>query len=329
MRTLIAWTLTLAVGASASGQGVSPSTAKKAAQTTPPATKAPAAPVDAKVKPAQAQGEVDPVKAREEMERVLAEWEKRSKQVVSLDVLFDRIDRAPAWGDQYYQGRAMLQSPDLACLQFQKYKLDADGKPMFTAGKDGKKNVPMLEPEPFERIVCTGNEVLQYSWDDHKIFVFPLDKQSKMKALQQGPLPFLFNMKAAEAKRRYSMTLVNQNDRDYLIGIVPNEQIDKDSFSKAFLWLSKETFLPNQLRLYTIGEKEFQEFRFTGNYNTIKANTAMDKNFFVAKKIDGWKVIENPGADAKGKPNVAPAIGPPPRRAAAQPAGNAAARPRQ
>ena len=34
MRTLITWTLTLAVGASASGQGISPSTTKKAA---PPA----------------------------------------------------------------------------------------------------------------------------------------------------------------------------------------------------------------------------------------------------------------------------------------------------
>lgn len=326
MRTLITWTLTLAVGASASGQGISPSTTKKAAPPAAPAARAPAAPIDTKVTPAK--GEVDPVKAREEMERVLAEWEKRSKQVVSLDVLFDRIDRAPAWGDQYYQGRAMLQSPDLACLQFQKYKLDPKGKPMFTAGKDGKVNVPLLEPEPFERIVCTGNEVLQYSWDDHKIFVFPLDKQSKMKALQQGPLPFLFNMKAAEAKKRYTMTLRKQDDRDYLIAIAPNEQIDKDSFSTAFLWLSKETYLPNQLWLYTVGEKERQEFRFTGNYNTIKANTAMDKNFFVAKKIDGWKVIENPGADAKGKPNAAPAIGPPPRRAATQPAANPVARPR-
>ena len=54
------------------------------------------------------------------------------------------------------KGRAVLQSPDLACLQFQKYKVDADGKPLFVTGKDGKPKMPNLEPEPSERIVCTG-----------------------------------------------------------------------------------------------------------------------------------------------------------------------------
>ncbi len=82
----------------------------------------------------------------------------------------------------------MLQSPDLACLQFQKYKLDAKGKPLFVKMKDGKA-VPQLEPEPYERIVCTGKEVLQYSWDDQKIFVFPLDKQAAAEGPPARPAP--------------------------------------------------------------------------------------------------------------------------------------------
>ena len=297
MRTLIAWTLTLALGASAWAQG--PTTKK----TNPPApAKAAPAPVDPKAEKARLEAD------RAEMDRVLAEWEDRSRQVTSLDVLFDRVDVSPGWGDQYYQGRAMLQSPDLACLQFQKYKLDPDGKPLF-ATKDGKK-VPQLEPQPFERIVCTGNEVLQYSWDDKKIFIFPLDKQSRQKALQQGPLPFLFNMKAADLKRRYAMTLLKQDDKDYLIGITPQEKIDKESFSTAFLWLSKKTFLPDKLCLIPVGGKERQEFRFAGNSNTIMANTTLDGKFFLANRFEGWRVIDNPnanGAPPEGKPVVAPA----------------------
>jgi TIGR03009 family protein len=314
LRTLIAWTLTLALGTSAWAQQM-PANKKPNA----PAAAQPAdAPLDAKA--AKARMEAELAKKRAEMEKVLVEWENRSKKVTSLDVLFDRIDRSPGWGNQYYQGRAMLQSPDLACLQFQKYKLDPEGKPMF-ATKDNKL-IPQLEPEPYERIVCTGKDVLQYSWDDKKIFIFPLDKEARQKALQQGPLPFLFNMKAAETKKRYSMTLLDQDPKDYLIGIVPNEEIDKDSFSKAFLWLSKKTFLPDQLWLYTVGGKERQEFRFAGDLNTIMTNSALDKKFFLPNRLPGWKVIENPnanGAPAQGKVVVPPAQ--PPRRQAAQPVG--------
>ena len=329
MRTLIAWTLTLAVGASASGQGTAPA-AKK---TNPPLAIKPApgqaAPVDPKATKAKVQ--LDPALARQEMERVLVEWERRSKQVTSLDVLFDRIDRSgPAWGDNFYQGRAMLQSPDLACLQFQKYKLDKDGKPLFVTNKDGKK-VPSLEATPFERIVCTGSEVLQYSWDEKKIFVFPLDKQQRQKALQQGPLPFLFNMKAAEAKKRYSMTLMDQDDKDYLIAIVPNEQIDKDSFSKAFLWLSKRRSCRTSsgsagggegtAGVPVPGQLEHDPGQPAAGLQSSSAFTRM---------IEGWKVIENPGGgdgppNAQRRPGRRPAA--PPRRQAAQQGANPATEP--
>jgi TIGR03009 family protein len=317
VRTLIAWTLTLAIASSAWAQGNAPAV-KKA---NPPANPKAAAPLDPAAEKARLEAEAA---NRAEMEKVLVEWENRSKRISSLDVLFDRVDVSPGWGNHHYQGRAMLQSPDLACLQFQKYKLDANGKRVFVNGKDGKP-VAQMEPEPFERIVCTGKEVLQYSWDDHKIFIFPLDKQARQKALQQGPLPFLFNMKAAECKKRYSMTLLKQNETDYLIGILPREEIDKDSFSQAFLWLSKKTYLPNQLWLYTNGEKERQEFKFAGDSNKIVANSPLNANFFLANRFEGWKVIDNPNANgappAQGKAVVAP--GQPPRR----PANPAAANP--
>ena len=334
MRRLIAWTLTLAVGAwaseTASAQG-NPAATKR--PTTPAASK-PAQqpqPQPTRVDPNATKARLDAdLKAREDMNRLLEAWEKQSKKLVSLYVVFTRIDRSPAWGDQFYQGQAMLQSPNLACLEFQKYKVGANGKPLVAAGKDGKPAL-QLEPKPYERIVCTGNEVLQYTWDDEKIFVFPLDKQIRQKALQQGPLPFLFNMKAADAKQRYSMTLMEQDDKEYKIGIIPMEEIDKESFRKAILWLNKETFLPDYLCLYPDEQKpqNYQEFRFIGSNNIIKPNTAMDKNFFTFSKIDNWKVIVNPGAGG-GAPgaNQGQAVAPPGRRAVPQPAMAPAGRPR-
>ncbi len=330
MRTLIAWTLPLAIGAwaagSASAQGTQPAPkrqapAGKAAQPAPAAAPAPVDP--AAVKAQQ-------VADRQAMDDVLAQWEVKSKKIVSLDVAFEKIERSKGFGDEFYQGRAMLQSPDLACLEFRKVLLDENRKPIVKADKDGKP-VVQLEKEPYERIVCTGTEVLQYAWDTRQIIVHPLDKEIRQKALQQGPLPFLFNMNAAETKRRYSMSLLKQNEREYLIGIVPSEQIDKGAFTQAFLWLSKETYLPNKLVLYPVGGKDPVEYRFKGENAVIRANVAMDKSFFGFTKIPGWKVIVNPEGNAQGAPAdarpAAAAGAAQPKRAIAQPAMRPASRP--
>jgi TIGR03009 family protein len=320
MRTIVAWTMTLAVAAGTSATALAQQpqgtqAAPKRAVANPagrPAQPA-AAPADPKAEKALQDAFI---KAREEMNALLDEWEKYSKKITSLDVEFERIDKAQAWGDQYFKGRAMFKSPDLACLEFTKIKLDAQGKPIMVTAKDGKPS-KAVEAEPTERIVCTGKEVLQYTWDDRKIFVFPLDKQVRQKSLQQGPLPFLFNMRAADARQRYGMRIFKQNENEYLISIVPNEEIDKQSFSKAFLALNKKTFQPNKLWLYPNANQEVQVFEFTG----IQPNKAMDNTFFSpSTKIPGWKVIFNPGGNDNGKPAQGPGANAGPRVGQAQPA---------
>ena len=297
MRRFIAWTsIILAAGFStgsiASGQTTKTQAPQRSAgaaaapKAATPAAKPAAAPLSPEAQKAKA---ADDLKKQQEMNLLLNEWEQESKKVTSLHVIFDRIDRSLKWGDQVYQGQAFLQTPDLACLEFTRAIPDANGKPIV---KKDSKGVSMIETEknPFQRIVCTGKEVLQYEWDEKAIYIYPLDKEARQKALQQGPLPFLFNMKAAEAKKRYGMTLLDQNADWYLIAIVPREEIDKQSFNNAFVWLSKKTFLPNKLTLVPVGEKERQEFRFT----LIDRNIKIDSVYFnPVTNMAGWKINRN------------------------------------
>ena len=324
MRRFIAWTLTLAAGASsvsiAFGQTQKTQPAPK------PAARAGNAPAAAPLTPAQQQAKATAdAKARQEMNLLLDEWEKQSKTVKSLLVVFERIDRSEKWGDQVYQGQAMLKSPDLACLEFKKAIPGPDGKPKFTLNDRGQK-VLEVEKEPFQRIVCTGKEVLQYEWEEKAIYIYPLDKESRQKALQQGPLPFLFNMKAADAKQRYGMTLLDQTKDEYSIAIVPREEIDKQSFNQAFVRLSKSNFLPNRLVLLPVGDKDKQEFRFT----LIAPNKPVDDAYF-HPSIDlvGWKVNRN--EDSTKTPNTGqasvPAGRPAAKQGATQPAPRTAKRP--
>lgn len=218
-----------------------------------------------------------PPKPDARMKPILAEWEQRSGRLKSLDVKISRMDIDPAWKEkEQYVGRAFLQSPNLACLDFKK----------VTPGPEGKN---LLVDN--ERIVCTGTEVWQYKPETKQVFIFPLDKQDQKRALEEGPLPFLFNMRAADAEARYYMSVVKEEKEHFIISIIPKLQIDQESFSKAFLQLNKSTYLPDRILLVSPNGKASKDFRLSEVAPNARINP---KNFegFVPPKP--WQVVRDP-----------------------------------
>ena len=341
MGRFIAWTLTLAAGASSVSIALAqaPRTAPPARSVAPaPVAKGtaaaptrPAATLDPAARQAQAATEA---RARNDMNLLLDEWEKQSAKVKSLQVVFERTDKSIKWGDKVSQGTAILKSPDLACLEFKRAIPDSDGRPRLKLNANGQKAID-VEKEPYQRIVCTGKEVLQYEWDEKVLYIYPLDKEARQKALQQGPLPFLFNMKAAEARRRYTMTLIPdpRSPQEYCIKVVPNEEIDKKDFKQAVVWLDKEQFQPSRLVLHPVGDKDLQEFRFT----LIAPNKPISDDYFAVVIPTDWKVERNENPNGTGAPSrpaqaaTPAAAGRPvqaaPKRVARQPAPKGSARP--
>jgi TIGR03009 family protein len=232
------------------------------------------------------------------MKQLLRLWEQQSAKLKTLDVSIDRVDKSAAWGDEHYKGRALLRSPNLAWLDFQKVEQE---------GSQAKL-------KPHERIVCTGTEVWQYRSDTKQIFIFPLEKQMQKRALEEGPLPFLFNMRAADAEARYTMSLVNETKDYYVVSVVPKLKIDLESFSKAFLKLNKQTFLPDRIWLQSPNGKDSKDFTLTA----VRPNApVMDENFKGKPLGPPWRVVRNPedapgDRAAPGQPKLdqrAPAVG--------------------
>jgi TIGR03009 family protein len=227
------------------------------------------------------------------MDWLLKEWEKQSRLLKSLDVAILRIDDSPAWGDKdYYQGRALFKAPNLAFIDFNKIEQDAEKQPIKDP-KDptGKKYLTT----PFERIICTGAEVWQYRSDVQQVTIFPLGKDEQQKAIEEGPLPFLFNMRADDARKRYQMTLMSRDDKSYGVSIKPKLQVDKDSFSLAFVNLDKKFLLPIRIVMKSPDGKSTKDFRLGPMTPNAKIN---DKNFEGRPLGPPWKVIRNPvGAD--------------------------------
>jgi TIGR03009 family protein len=231
------------------------------------------------------------------MQELLLQWEKQSAKNKSLNASFTRLDTSAVWDDKMaYVGRAALMSPNRAFLRFDK----------VVPGKTPDER----KYELHEVIMCNGEKVYQFLYDRKQIFVFPLDPQARQRALQEGPLPFLFDMKSEEAKQRYNFTLIEENDAKCLIRVEPRQKIDREAFSVAYIWLDKETFMPTKLRLDDPNNgKDKKEFTFT----KLDANAKVDESSFdgatLARKLlattrgtkNPWELIENPDAQSQAQ----------------------------
>jgi TIGR03009 family protein len=270
---------------------------------------------DSQVKPAQAEVRAGVAPAADRLAapvdpgrlaRLLKLWEQESGQLKTLDVTIERTDKNPAWGaDEKYVGRALLMSPNHAWLDFNKIVLDKDDKPLLN--KDGR---PVTQP--YERIICTGDEVWQYRSDTKQIFIYPLEKQPQKRALEEGPLPFLFNFRESEARQRYEMALMSKPEEEkdhYWIGIKPRLVMDKEAFSFAYVKLDKALLLPVRLYLVSPDGKSAKNF----DLEKVKPNVRVMTDNFKGGTIKDWKVIDNRegNGQAKAQPQPQPAPGRP------------------
>jgi TIGR03009 family protein len=265
--------------------GISVSFSQETAPRSTPAARGEKSAVPAPGSAASPARPVDPAM----MDWLLQQWEKQSARLKSLDVMILRTDETPDWGDmEFYEGRALFKAPNLAFIDFNKIKQDAKKKPIWDPAK--KKWVST----PYERIVCTGTEVWQYRSDVQQIFIFPLEKNEQEKAIEEGPLPFLFNMRADDAKKRYQMTLISKDEKSYGVSIKPKLEVDKESFRQAFVKLDKVYLLPIRIVMISPDGKSKKDFQL----GPMSPNKVVnDKNFEGKPLGPPWKVIRTPAGE--------------------------------
>jgi TIGR03009 family protein len=271
---------------------------------TPPlAAQAPAAGRPAAAR-AQAAAPAAPSPDPARMQQILQDWEGQSAKLKWLEVDIYRIDKDEAWEDEeHYAGHAAFETPQLAHLDFRKVKMQVEPDP-----KNKKKQIikPVTKngkivSAPHETILCTAkNEVWHYRYDAKQITIFPLDKDQRKRALEEGPLPFLFNMKAAEANVRYEMTLHSEDNQSYTVKVKPRLKEDQDSFSTAWIILNRTFLLPTRIFLISPDKKSSKDFRLSH----IDANSkkGVDPRLFVGVVPPKWKVERNPSV---GNPQAA------------------------
>ncbi len=253
-------------------------------------------------KAAQPGAGVDPdriVRNNRRMNELLLQWEEVSQKLKTLNVTMYRQDEAPDWGDrELYVGQALFKSPDLAWIDFKQVALDPK------TGKERRDAKGNMITSDYERIICTGDEVWHYKVREKQIFIFPLEKNDRGRALDEGPLPFLFNMKADEARRRYQMSLIGENEKSAAIRVDPKLQLDKESFHHAIIRLDKQSFFPTDIQLVSPDQKSTKYFKVFGKPGmNVRID---DKNFKGVVMPKPWTVVRDNG-DSKPAPRAAEA----------------------
>ncbi len=156
------------------------------------------------------------------MDAILAEWADHTKGNQTLYAKFTRTDMIQAWKDRsVFDGVAVLKSPNRAYLNFNKF--DANGK-----------------PQPHERIIVTPENVYQFDSPKKQVHIYQMADNPQQRALDEGPLPFLFDMNVEKARQRYAMTFYKEDEQYYYIIVDPRADADRGAFRPGLDLLEQE-----------------------------------------------------------------------------------------
>ncbi|MBY0522507.1 MAG: TIGR03009 domain-containing protein [Gemmataceae bacterium] len=217
------------------------------------------------------------------LDQLLNRWEQEMKNIQTLTADLNRtmLDKTYQ-GTDVFTGTAKYMKPNLAMLELQK-----------------KSNAQV-----FEKYICSGTFLYEWVPGNKVIRAHELPPPKAGQVGDDNFLSFLFGMKAEEAKRRYDLKLVKEDQWYVYIEVLPRFPADKVDFQKARLVLNQSNFLPRQVWFEQPNGNEI-----TWDIPKIQSGTQIKREDFAppATLPQGWNIIRVPRADA-----AAPA-GQPPR----------------
>lgn len=236
-----------------------------------------------------------------ELEKVLKDWELRTSKIKSMSGSFTRFKYDFTFEVvKQAEGNFNYEAPDKGNYELRGVKV--------AAGQIQKvKNIPMaVKSDEPERWVCTGKEVIRI--DDkaktyEKVIIPP---ESQGQNIIDGPLPFLFGMKADRAKQRYrDFKLLRNDETEIRLELRSFDKTDTRNWDKAIIQIDPKTFSPKAVKLIdTTGAESVHVFK---DIVTNKGPGIFDKDPFKPNLRSYKEVMQDrdPAAVTNEKP-IAP-----------------------
>ena len=245
-----------------------------------------------------------------ELKSILVEWEQKSGAIKSLHGKHTRSVFNHTWAlEKRSTGEFYVETPD-------KGRIDLVGR---LPKKDVSMKISKQSGKPYELTadsaemwICSGEEIIMVNGDEKTYEIVPVPKHLRGTNIIDGPLPFLFGMKADKAHERFQITLVGKNQSAMFLRIVPRRKADKDNYEMAEIKLDRKSYLPIAVKLHdpTGNLETLYEFEILDmNKNSLRAKLAGvfgDSDPFRPDLIKkGYKPVLPPQEEGVARP-VAP-----------------------
>ncbi|MBX3437317.1 MAG: hypothetical protein KF861_07505 [Planctomycetaceae bacterium] len=231
--------------------------------------------------PGQKRPETQPVVVNpQELERVLLDWEKKTAHITKLRGEHQQFEYDSVFlVEKRAIGSFWFQSPDKGRIDFninqQPQLVDPPEKPRKKSPSGEQYRVEAASPKIWS---CDGTMVLSVDVSDKTYDKLEIPPHQRGENIIDGPLPFLFGMKADKLKERYQMSLGSQHNpprtKDvrgtYHIVAMPLKIDDAREWSRAEVLLDATYCVPKAIRL--IDPAQTRETVYTFDMSTMKPN---------------------------------------------------------
>jgi TIGR03009 family protein len=214
-----------------------------------------------------------------QLDTLLQRWEQEMKRIETLSAELNRttVDKVYQ-GTEVFSGTAKYMKPNLAILEMKK--------------KD--------KPEVYEKFMCSGTFLYEWVPGSKIVRAHELPPPKEGQVGDDNFLSFLFGMKAEEAKKRYDLKLLKEDQFYYYVQVFPRLAADKADFQEARLALNKSNFLPREVRFTQPNGNEiiWDIPKIQTGIKLIRDDFAPPQNL-----PQGWNLQRIPRADAgQGQP---------------------------
>lgn len=213
----------------------------------------------------------------DQLDMLLQRWEQEMKRIETLSAELNRttVDKVYQ-GTEIFNGTAKYMKPNLAVLEMKK--------------KD--------KPEVYEKYICSGTFLYEWVPSSKVIRAHELPPPKEGQVGDDNFLSFLFGMKAEEAKKRYDLKLMKEDQFYYYVQVLPRMAADKADFQEARLALNKSSFLPREVRFTQPNGNEI-----VWDIPKIQSGMKMNRDDFAPPQTlpQGWNLVRMPRADTQGQ----------------------------
>lgn len=221
-----------------------------------------------------------------ELETLLVTWEQKSAGIQRLRGTFMRY----VYDDVFFvekraYGRFWYESPDKGRMDFRAAELP---DPPINEERLDPNGAPFrVQAEENQRWICTGEEIYILHDDSNLYDHIEIPPHQQGRNISQGPLPFLFGMRAEDAKQRYHLNLGDQHwpegrvvqregeppvqlrPQVHVVAYPKTEQ-DRREWRRAEVLLDGESYLPRAIRLLSPSMEKETVYVF--NLSQMKVN---------------------------------------------------------